>query len=151
MIPPGFLSTKMTCFVHGNTTKPWGNDPGFLWWSMRFKKKKKTFNVLTGVSSLSSSQSDYFIQSRANYKVCFLTYNTLLDKKITLREQAVRLTFSGLVSQHSVSRLWRQQNWTSSGLPSAGRMPLESFFAIWSWCSPSAGLRPVSSSYSIIP
>ena len=41
MIPPGFLSTKMTCFVHGNTTKPWGNDPGFLWWSMRFKKKKK--------------------------------------------------------------------------------------------------------------
>lgn len=61
------------------------------------------------------------------------------------------LTRSGLVSQHSVSIRWRQWNWTSSGLPRAGRTPLESFLAIWSWCWPNAGRRPDNSSYKTMP
>lgn len=66
-------------------------------------------------------------------------------------KSGVCCTFSGLVSQHSCISACRQWNCTSSGLPSAGLSPFDSFLAICSWCWPMHGLRPDSSSYRTMP
>lgn len=113
---------------------------------LQFRRAFRFFHFLKDIISMLISHS-----SLRNLCVAKAALRQRARRCHLMTNRAAILTLSGLVSQHSIIRLCRQWNCTSSRLPSTGRMPLDSFLEIWSWWWPSTGRRPDRSSYRTMP